>query len=255
VANINGQVNPVVVHLAETMFQLGLYIGDNTNVGDTQKILQVIADNGIDGKTGVDSMRTIKTQLLSFIRQVGEFTKDKSSELAEFVSVKNDRNLDFITARKSAAIDFAKIFKSTMPIAGISFVNGKGKAIYGTNTETHMAQIVSILKEKSQNSAELLKEYLKDEFINVKGRPEFTSVLFKHLMDGKFLEEFGVFDFDASKMGSEYEEALAYEDFSEVDTMVTLINAFINNRTDSEYTYIAVPIQSDRDKFTFVKVT
>jgi len=254
VASIDGQVNPVVEHLAQAMFELGLYVGSNTNVGDTQKILQSIADNGIDGKTGVDSLRTIKTQVLSFIRQVGDFTRGKGSELEEFVGVKNDRNLDFITARKSAAIDFAKLFKSTIPIAGISFVNGKGKAIYGTNTETHMAQIVSILKERSENSAQLLKEYLKDEFINVKGRPEFTSVLFKHLMDNKFLEEFGVFDFDASKMGSEYEEALAYEDFSEADTMVTLINAFINNRTDSEYTYIAVPVQSDRDKFTFVKV-
>lgn len=254
VASIDGQVNPIVEHLAQAMFELGLYVGSNTNIGDTQKVLQSIADNGIDGKTGVDSLRTIKTQVLSFIRQVGDFTKGKGSELAEFVGVKNDRNLDFVSARKSAAIDFAKLFKSTIPIAGISFVNGKGKAIYGTNTETHMSQIVNILKEKSENSAELLKEYLKDEFINVKGRPEFTSVLFKHLMDNKFLEEFGVFDFDASKMGSEFEEALAYEDFSEADTMVTLINAFINNRTDSEYTYIAVPVQSDRNKFTFVKV-
>jgi hypothetical protein len=253
-SRIDGQVNPIVVHLTEAMWNLGMYVGNNTNIGDTQRILQIIAEEGIDGKSGADSIRAIKTELLGFIRNVGDFTRSKQSELEEFVAIKPTNNKDFISARKSVAINFAKMFKGTIPIAGISFVNGKGKAIYATNTETHMAQIVNILKERTPRSAELLKEYLKDEFINVKGRPEFTSVLFKHLSDNKFLEEFGAYDFDASKMGSEFEDALAYEDFSEADTLVTLINAFINNRTDSEYTYIAVPIQSDRDKFTFIKV-
>ena len=254
VARIDGQINPIVEHLTNAMWNLGMYVGNNSNIADTQRIIQMIADNGIDGKSGEDSIRLIGNQLLSFIRSVADFTATKESKLADFVGTKPTNNKDYISARKSVAIDFAKMFKGTIPIAGISFVNGKGKAIYGTNTETHMAQIVNILKERTPKSAELLKEYLKDEFINVAGRPEFMSVLFKHLSDPKFLEEFGAFDFDASKLGLDSEEALAYEDFSEADTLVTLVNAFINNRTDSEYTYIAVPVQSDRDKFTFIKV-
>lgn len=254
VERIDGQVNPIVEHLTQAMWNLGMYVGNNSNIGDTQKVIQMIADNGIDGKSGADSIRLIKNSLLGFIRNVADFSRSKQSELDEFQGTKPTNNQDYISARKSVAIDFAKMFKGTIPIAGISFVNGKGKAIYGTNTETHMAQIVNILKERTPRSAELLKEYLKDEFINVEGRPEFMSVLFKHLSDAKFLEEFGAYDFDASKLGLESEDALSYEDFSEADTLVTLINAFINNRTDSEYTYIAVPIQSDRDKFTFIKV-
>lgn len=254
VERIDGQVNPIVEHLTEAMWKLGMYVGSNTNIGDTQRVIQMIADNGIDGKSGIDSIRLIKNELLGFIRNVADFSRSKQSELDEFQGTKPTNNQDFISARKSVAINFAKMFKGTIPIAGISFVNGKGKAIYGTNTETHMAQIVNVLKERTPKSAELLKEYLKDEFINVGGRPEFMSVLFKHLSDAKFLEEFGAYDFDASKLGLESEDALSYEDFSEADTLVTLINAFINNRTDSEYTYIAVPIQSDRDKFTFIKV-
>lgn len=254
VERIDGQVNPIVEHLTQAMWNLGLYVGNNSNIGDTQRVIQMIADSGIDGKSGADSIRLIKNSLLGFIRNVADFSRSKQSELDEFQAIKPTNNQDYISARKSVAIDFAKMFKGTIPIAGISFVNGKGKAIYGTNTETHMAQIVNILKERTPRSAELLKEYLKDEFINVKGRPEFMSVLFKHLSDPKFLEEFGAYDFDASKLGADNEDALAYEDFSEADTLVTLVNAFINNRTDSEYTYIAVPIQSDRDKFTFIKV-
>jgi len=254
VERIDGQVNPIVEHLTEAMWKLGMYVGSNTNIGDTQRVIQMIADNGIDGKSGIDSIRLIKNELLGFIRNVADFSRSKQSELDEFQGTKPTNNQDFISARKSVAINFAKMFKGTIPIAGISFVNGKGKAIYGTNTETHMAQIVNVLKERTPKSADLLKEYLKDEFINVGGRPEFMSVLFKHLSDAKFLEEFGAYDFDASKLGLESEDALSYEDFSEADTLVTLINAFINNRTDSEYTYIAVPIQSDRDKFTFIKV-
>ena len=254
VSSVDGQVNPIVEKLAETMFELGMFLGNNTDVGDTQMMLQRIANSGIDGMTGTEVMRKVKAELLSILRQVGQFTRSKTSELAEFQGVKNERNLDFVTARKSTIIEFAKIFKSALPISGISFVNGKGKAIYATNTETHMAQIISILKEGSPRSAELLKEYLKDSFISVEGSPEYSSVLFKHLDDPKFLEEFGAFDFDASKLGKESEEALGYEDFSEADTLVTLINAFINNRTDSDYMYIAVPVQSDRDKFTFIKV-
>lgn len=261
VARIDGQVNPIVEQLTQVMWELGLYIGSNTNIGDTQKALQVLADSGIDNKSGADTMRDVKNTLLSFLRVVGEFTRDpKKSELLEFKQLAPTGNQDFVSKRKSVAVELANKFKGTMSSAGISFVNGKNKAIYATNTETHMTQIVNILKEKmidgkrSERSAEMLKMYLQDEFINVGGRPEFQSVLFKHLQNLSFLDEFNVFDFDASKLGKDNEEAMAYEDFSDADTLVTVINAFINNNTDSDYTYIAVPVQADRDKFTFVKV-
>lgn len=248
VARINGEINPIVEQTAQIMWELGLFIGSNTNIGDTVMNLQKIAD-----VQGVEALKEINSKLFWIVTKIGNFSKGTNgNKIGEFHSLNGNSNTDYITNFKKPVVELATFFKDSISSAGISFVNGKGKAIYATNTETHAAQIVNILKAGDEKTKELLEMYFSDEFINTYNDPRFQSVLFKHLNDPKFLEQFAMMDLDASKLGDD--EALAYEDFAEADTLVTMINAFINKRTDSDYTHISISVQSDRDKFSLNRV-
>lgn len=254
VARINGEINPVVENLAKSMFDLGLYLGSDTHVADTIANLQNLADVGQPGLNGTSTMLKVADEVRSFLKKVGTFTASKSSELGDFEKMKPTGALDYLSSEKSKAIKFAEIFKDLIKTAGISFVNSKGKAIYATSTETHMSQIINTLKGGNAEAKALYEMYMKDPFNNGGGNPAYSSILLKHIANPLFLKEFGLYDFDAAKGASDYDDALAYEDLAVADNLVVKLNAFINGRADSPLTYAAIPTQADRDKYSFMSV-
>jgi hypothetical protein len=252
VGRINGEINPIIESLGKTMFELGLYVGSDTNVGDTIANLQTLADVGLPGVSPTNSIIRITDQVRAFMKKIGTFNNTKGSDLGELESIKAVGAIDYLSAEKSKAIEFAENFKNLIKTAGISFVNSKGKAIYATNTETHMAQIVNTLKAGNAEAKALYEMYMKDPFNNGGGNPAFASILLKHINNPDFLKDWGLFDFDAAKGASDYDDALAYEDLSVADNMVVRLNAFINGRADSPLTYSGIPTQADREKYTFM---
>jgi len=252
VGRVNGEINPIIESLGKTMFELGLYVGSDTNIGDTITNLQTLADVGLAGVSGTNTIIKVSDQVRAFIKKIGTFNNVKGSDLGEFESIKAVGATDYLSAEKSKAIEFAENFKDLVKTAGISFVNSKGKAIYATNTETHMTQIVNTLKGGNAEAKALYEMYMKDPFNNGGGNPAYASILFKHLQNPEFLKDWGVFDFDAAKGASDYDDALAYEDLSVADNMVVRLNAFINGRADSPLTYSGIPTQADREKYTFM---
>lgn len=252
VERVDGQINPIVEELGTAMFKLGLYVGSDTNMGDTIMNLQILADSGLPGLTGTQTMLKIADEVRAFLKNIGTFTKDKGSELGGFENVKPNLGVDYLTAQKSKAIEFAANFKDLIKTAGISFVNGKNKAIYATSTETHMAQIITTFKNGGEEAKKLHELYMQDPFNNGGGNVAYASILLRHLANPNFLSEFGLFDFDVSKGASDYDDALAYEDLSIADNLVVRINAFINGRADSNTTFAGIPTQADRDKYTFM---
>lgn len=252
VGRVNGEINPIVESLGKVMWELGLYVGSDTNIGDTIANLQTLADVGLPGLTGTTAMVQVADQVKAFIKKIGKFNNVKGSDLGEFEAVNPVGASDYLSAEKSKAIEFAENFKDLVKTAGISFVNSKGKAIYSTNTETHMTQIINTLKGGNAEAKALYEMYMKDPFNNGGGNPAFSSILFKHIANPNFLKDWGVFDFDATKGASDYDDALAYEDLSVADNLVVRINAFINGRADSPLTYSGIPTQADREKYTFM---
>ena len=257
----DGSINETVDKVAELMFLLGMNVGsDSSNVAETKWALQSIVNMGVGIKSpnglirrydGTGLLKIIASELTKVLKIAGDFTASRESAVGKL----NDSvpRADYISLNKALVTKIATFFTPLLNTIGESFVNSRGKAIYPSNLASNMNDIINTLADGSPESVKLHKEYMSDPFINGGGNTKYASILFRYLKT-PFLKDFKVVDFDALKSGDKFDEVMAYEDFSKLDNLVVRINAFINNDSRSDTCFIAVPVQSDRNKYSFIEV-
>ena len=258
----DGSINETVEKVAELMWALGMHIGtDSSNIAETKWALQSLINVGVSIKSpsglmrpyyGTGLLKLLATNLTKVLKLSAQFTPSRQSTVDKLDTI--TPTADYISLNKALITDIVKYFTPMLNTIGESFVNSKGKAMYPSNLASNMNDIVNTLSDGSAESVALYKEYMSDPFINGGGNTKFASVLFRYLKTPGFLKDFKVVDFDAAKSGEKVDDAMSYEDFSKLDNLVVRINAFINNDPRSETCFIAVPVQSDRNKYSFIEV-
>lgn len=130
----------------------------------------------------------------------------------------------------------------------VSYVDGKGRLIWPYNLGSHRTFMFDHMLEAD----EFFQQYLNDDAFHMWGIEEFMSPLVSLVKNGKF--ELTTFDFDVFKD----EEAETADSRSDLATMnerhdlMVRVNAYLNSGND--YAYYPIMTQSDRNKFTFVKL-
>ena len=261
VATEDGSISEITASIAELMWLLGMNIGDNVNISDTQLAIQNIINNGttiLDPSNkyvelkGGQLANSLVYNLSRLLKLVGNFGQKDGSAFG-FLDVVTPKP-DYISLNRNLTTSIAELFGPLLSSVGESYVSANGQSTYPINLATHMSDIVNVLRNGGEAGNAALTEYLQDPFING-GSNEHMSILFKYLKQSpEFRRQFNTQDFDAAKGLSEFEEALMYEDFSKSDVLVTTINAFINGNSNSPTCLIAIPTQSDRNKYTFIVV-
>ena len=258
----DGSINETVEKVAEMMWALGMHIGtDSSNIAETKWALQSLINIGVGVKApnglvmryeGTGLLKLIAADLTKVLKLSAKFTPSRQSTVEQLETI--TPTADYISLNKGLITGIVNYFTPMLSTIGESFVNSKGKAMYPSNLGSNMNDIVNTLRDGSPESVALYKEYMSDPFINGGNNPKFASVLFRYLKSPGYLKDFKVVDFDAAKSGDRVDDAMSYEDFSKLDNLVVRINAFINNDPRSETCYIAVPCQSDRNKYSFIEV-
>ena len=257
----DNSISEVAADIAELMWTLGMSIGDDTSIAETQVAVQTILNSGaevigprqnLEEVSGGKLANLLTSDLLNILRLVGDFAKKDNSNFGLLSELKPKP--DYLSLNPTMARKVAELFGPLINPVGESYVGADGESRYPINIATNMADIVNVIKLGGEEAATLLDEYMKDPFVNG-GKSEFQSILFKYLKESpEYRNTIVVKDFDASKGLSEFEDAMMYEDLSSSDILVVQLNAFINNNTNSKTTLIAIPVQSDRNKYTFIEV-
>ncbi len=258
----DGSINETVEKVAELMWALGMHIGtDSSNIAETKWALQSLINVGVGVKSpnglirtyeGTGLLKLLAADLTKVLKLSAKFTPSRQSTVEQLETI--TPTADYISLNKALITGIVNYFTPMLNTIGESFVNSKGKAMYPSNLASNMNDIVNTLADGSPESVALYKEYMSDPFINGGNNLKFASVLFRYLKTPGYLKEFKVVDFDAAKSGDKVDDAMSYEDFSKLDNLVVRINAFINNDPRSETCFIAVPVQSDRNKYSFIEV-
>ncbi len=257
----DNSISEIAADIAELMWTLGMHVGDDSSISETQIAVQTILNSGaevlgtrqnLEVKKGGALANLLTSDLLNILRLVGDFAKKDNSNFGLLTEIK--AKPDYLSLNPTLARKIAELFGPLINPVGESYVGADGESRYPINIATNMADIVNIIKIGGEEGANLLEEYMKDPFVNG-GKSEFQSILFKYLKESpEYRKTIAVKDFDASKGLSEFEEAMTYEDLSSSDILVVQLNAFIHNNTNSKTVLIAIPVQSDRNKYTFIEV-
>jgi len=128
-------------------------------------------------------------------------------------------------------------------------VTAVNTATFPLNMATPIAELPTIIKaDLAKNKERALELYKKDPFIFPPGME--PSHLFNHLQNNqKFAEEFSVDPLSAIRDYAE--DALEYEDFNSVDSILSRIQAFVNNEDATTYG-VTVPSMGDRAIMLFM---
>ena len=257
----DGSISKIVDTVAQLMWTLGMNVGDDSNIAETKWALQSIVNTGVEMKSTGGRLETIQggpllgliaDDLITALKIAGNFSEDKNSRVAALNKI--EATATYVSLNPKLVTKIAEYFGPLLKTVGESFVNAQGKAIYPTNLASHMNDIVNTIKNGNEEGMKMMTDYMSDPFINGGNVTEFSSILFRHLKSAPaYLKQFRVVDFDATK-GDNADDTQSYEDFSKVDNLITRINAFINNDPKSATVFIAVPVQSDRNKFSFIEV-
>ena len=254
-----GEVSVPVQALTELLWNMGIYLGDPEIKEETANNLQQIVNTGI---FVVDNGRRQKlTGRAAFNYIANREGKSLARLVSQFVvlspdGTKVERTLKSVgstvfesqgsTVRHIAS--FAPLF---FDMKGDSFVNGKGKQIYPINLRHHLGQIFEVLGSATEDKTEMMDMYGSDRFFKpVDGRPEFDSLLYRLLQSDEYTQEFKAIDLDALKDVTIPDGTVDYENFSNSDSLRTRLIAYINSGNRS-VGLVAIPVQSDRKKFTF----
>jgi hypothetical protein len=253
------QVHEYSKLIGDIMWDLGLYIGDNILPNDTYLSIQKIVNAGYvqyDAKNnrrvydGFDAIVQLGLMMVPIIKSIGKFEgESRFSRLGELKNVAAGGQ-DYVTSKRGHMLELASIFSPVMAITGQSFVNVEGKQINPTNLQSHMLEIAVGIKRRDE---ELLNIYRTDPFFSALGIPKYQSIMLRHMLQSpEFMDNFGVRDFDGFRDGEMPDDATTYEDMNALDSYIIRLNGFINNGFREGISYIAVPIQSDRSKYSFI---
>jgi hypothetical protein len=243
--------------LGSLIWELGFNFGSNVNQMDTIINVQNLINKGFKiSKTEAGKVKNhtvIGKEAFDAI-----FERARLSKMVEAIAnVSTSREGVGIESKKEKPVLYFNTEKQGMKfLAGLaplftsrvaeSFVTPTGSAMYPVNMATTLSELpFQIRKDVTANKEQALPLYRKDKFIFP---PDMMpSHLFFHLTQN---EEF-LRDFKTSPLAGirDYgDDALDYEDFNNVDSVLTRLEIY-NNNFNEKYYYVAVPAQADRARF------
>jgi hypothetical protein len=258
-----GQISAPVQALGSLVWHLGMSLGSNIQEFDTIQNLQSLVDKGFTViKSETDKRKKIevkgkaafnlifeRARLVETFKSLSPTTTFSRSGLS--IGEMNERPIPYYDA------DFAKkgmkFLASLAPFftsrSAESFVTAVNTATFPLNMATPIAELPTIIKaDLAKNKERALELYKKDPFIFPPGME--PSHLFNHLQNNqKFAEEFSVDPLSAIRDYAE--DALEYEDFNSVDSILSRIQAFVNNEDATTYG-VTVPSMGDRAIMLFM---
>jgi hypothetical protein len=253
----DGQISTPVNALGSLIWHLGMSLGSNIQEFDTIQNLQNLIDKGFTVlKSETDKRKKIevkgkaafkvifdRARLIEIFKSLSPTTTFPRTGLS--IGTVNEKPIPYYDA------DFAKkgmkFLASLAPYftsrSAESFVTAVNTATFPLNMSTPIAELPAIVKaDLAKNKDKAFELYKKDPFIFPPGME--PSHLFNHLLNNeKFSEGFSVNPLSAIRDYAE--DGLEYEDFNSVDSILSRLQAFINN--DDATTYgVTVPSMGDR---------
>lgn len=253
-----GQISSSVQALGSLIWHLGMSLGSNVQEFDTIQNLQNLIDKGFTViKSETDKRKKIevkgkaafnlifeRARLIDTFKSLSPTTTFPRSGLS--IGEMNDKTVipyydaDFAKKGMKFLAGLATYFTSR---SAESFVTAVNTATFPLNMSTPISELPTIVRaDFAKNKDKALELYKKDPFMFPPGME--PSHLFNHLQNNeKFLEEFSVDPLSAIRDYSE--DGLEYEDFNSVDSILSRVQAFVNN--DDATTYgVTVPSMGDR---------
>lgn len=254
-----GKISAPVNALGSLLWHLGMSLGSNVQEFDTIQNLQTMIDKGftviksetdkrkkveVKGKAAFDLIFD-RARLTDIFKSLSPTTTFPRSGLS--IGTMNEKPIPYYDA------DFAKkgmkFLASLAPYftsrSAESFVTAVNTATFPINMATPIAELPAIIKDdltKNKDKKRAFELYKKDPFIFPPGME--PSHLFNHLMNNeKFVENFEVNPLSAIRDYAE--DALEYEDFNSVDSILSRIQAFVNNDDATSYG-VTIPSMGDR---------
>jgi hypothetical protein len=262
-----GEISDIAEMLGDLAFALNLTPSLSANATAARLAMQALINTGAtitqENKTqtytDLNLAKFLGNQLRFFASKTAVFESEGKAGTSDYSLlgkiVSYNIKSDFITAHRAFAYQLASIYEPMLSVAGESFVSA-GKQIYPTNIQSHMHEIVTNLRNygKNEYANRFMQNYLQDPFIGALGVDKYKSILFRAFTEVPgFLEKFTVEDFTEFKEDDMYDDAMMYENMTKTDSVIVRLNAYLNGG-DSKYVKIALPIQADRDKYSFLTV-
>jgi len=251
--------NPTVqtIAMSHLLWNLGINLGDNTDIKDTINNLQALLNTGISfvekGKLktyiGEDLYKKIYTdgRLFSIVKSIVN-TSITNNVLQFGDAISNPT--PYFDLENSGVTFLAELTPFFMNRTSQSFVNIDGELSHPINLKTPIDDLVADIKiEVATKKDQAFESSFKKDVFHVN---KFTgaSHLLNHLMNNpKFLKAFKTVTTDGIKPLDE--DGQGFGDFNESDHLLTRLYHFINNN-NKEFYYAVVPSQADRERMMFM---
>jgi hypothetical protein len=245
--------------LGSLLWELGFNLGSNINKLDTITNVQNLINKGFRyskseasdvknllSEPGKESFNILyeRARLLQMVKEIANASSGR--EGINFTGLK-DKPVLYYNTQKQGINFLAGLTPLFSSRVAESFVTPAGSKVYPVNMATTLSELKTVVKKdvKINGKEKSFGIYRGDHFMFP---PEMMpSHLFFHLTQNQdFLKEFstdplaGIRDFS--------EDALDYEDFNGVDSILTRLQMYDNNMNEKYY-YVAVPAQADRARF------
>ena len=244
--------------LGSLIWELGFNLGSNVNKLDTIQNVQNLINAGfkiskneagkvknepVDGREAFVAIYE-RGRLLQMVKAIANLA---NNEKGEFVPTGQKEKVVLYHNTEKQGMNFlaglVPLFSSRV---AESFVTPVGSQVYPVNMATTLSELKTIIKKDvTANKEKSFSIYRGDHFMFPPSM--MPSHLFFHLTENEdFLKEFstdplaGIRDFS--------EDALDYEDFNSVDSILTRLQMYDNNMNERYY-FVAVPAQADRARF------
>ena len=250
-----GAIGSPAWELGSLIWELGMNLGDNINKLSTIKNIQSLLDNGFtatvtEGKR-VRSKPFVGYNAFKKIYELGRLEEIIKTGIAPVVPSGQDINIGnklknptpFFTNQKGGMKFLASLAPMFMSRSAESFVTPVNTAIYPINMPTALSEMpVEIKADLKKNKENAFQLYRGDKFIFPPGMA--PSHMFNHLLNNEGYQK--VFKIaPTAGIRNTADEGMEYEDFNNLDYILTRIEAYHNNG-DTKYYLCTVPAPGDR---------
>jgi len=250
-----GAIGSPAWELGSLIWELGMNLGDNISKLSTIRNIQSLIDNGFtatvtEGKR-VRSQKFIGHLAFQKIYELGRLEEIIKTGVATIAPSGKEINISgklknptpFFNTQKGGMKFLASLAPMFMSRSAESFVTPVNTAIYPVNMPTSISEMVTEVKaDLEKNGKEAFQLYREDKFIFPPGME--PSHMFNHLLNNEdYRSEFKIRPTVGIRNPSD--EGLEYEDFNDLDFILTRIEAYHNNG-DSKYYYCTTPSPGDR---------
>jgi hypothetical protein len=259
----NGEPSVTVIALANTLWNLGINLGNKYDIDETIDNLQNLISAGMYVKQKKGGTKKLDGKALfdHIVEESGLF-----SIINSFVKVENNsKGVPMYGATKENIIPFYDLERSGVKFLGSlaplfmtgtaeSYVNGERKAIFPIQQRTPIDDVIINFKNDVEKNGENAFKLQKTDPFHIRTKEKKNSgysLIYKHMiMNPEYLSQLKTVSADVIKKVDET-EGEAYGNFNAIDHILTRLYHFINNGKE-DFFYCAVPTQADRENLEFM---